>query len=196
MKAIIAGVPGAGKSSICSKLKEKINDLELINYGDLIFNVSKEKFPDKINAREDVRKLPRIVYKEMQIEAAKKINKFKGKIIIDTHLSLKTPYGFYPGLIPETLSIINPDIIILLEFNPMDVIVRREKDRISGKRPSRDFEKEAEILIHQNMNRIYAVNYSANAQSYIKIIDLTWHQEYEFHHVEFAVEEVKKIFRV
>ncbi len=198
MKFILTGVPGAGKSTICSKLVEKTSDIHIVNYGDMIFEEAKKLYSNIIQAREDTRKLPRKKYKDIQIEAAKKISLIEGNVIIDTHMSLKTPYGFYPGLIPETLHIIQPDGIIILEFNPKDVITRRERDRATGKRLTRDRESEDEIVLHQQVNRMYAISYSAINQCYIKIIDLTWPQEYEFQHTEFAAEKILQLlnFRI
>lgn len=190
MKFILTGVPGAGKSTICNRVAEKMSGVSIVNYGDMIFEVAKELYPKIICAREDTRKLPRKNYKEIQIEAAKKISLLEDNVIIDTHMSLKTPFGFYPGLIPETLHIIQPDGIILVEFNPRDVIARREKDRLAGKRTTRDMESEEEILLHQQVNRMYAISYSAMNQCYVKIIDLTWPQKYEFQHTDYAVDKI------
>jgi adenylate kinase len=195
MKLVLTAVPGAGKSTICNHLKEKNKDLIIANYGDYIIKIAEEMFPNKIKKREDVRKIPRKEYKDLQIQAAYELNKIKGNIIIDTHLSLKTPTGFYPGLIPTTLEILNPDIIVILEFNPRDVIKRRELDRKRGIRNSRDNETEKEIIIHQKINRIYGISYSARIQSYLKIIDLTWKQKYNFEHTEFAVNEINKLLK-
>lgn len=194
MKMILTGVPGAGKSTICNLLKEKIKGLAIINYGDYIFQVAKDLFPEIIKYREDTRKIHRKKYKEIQIEAAKKISQMEENVIIDTHVSLKTPFGFYPGLTPETLNIIEPDGIIILEFNPKDVLMRREKDRMAGKRITRDKESESEISTHQQINRLYAVSYSSLSQCYVKLIDLTWPQQYEFQHTEYAVDKIKEIF--
>ncbi|MEM2907287.1 MAG: AAA family ATPase, partial [Candidatus Odinarchaeota archaeon] len=101
MKFILTGVPGAGKSTICNRIAEKMSGVSVVNYGDMIFEVAKELYPKIICTREDTRKLPRKNYKEIQIEAANKISLLEENLIIDTHMSLKTPFGFYPGLIPE-----------------------------------------------------------------------------------------------
>ncbi len=190
MKFILTGVPGAGKSTVCNRLLERTSDVSVVNYGDMIFEDAKKLYPSLIQVREDVRKLPRDEYKNIQVEAARKISLIKGNVVIDTHMSVKTPYGFYPGLIPETLHIIQPDGIILLEFNPRDVIARREKDRLAGKRVTRDSESEEEILLHQQVNRMYAISYSAINQCYVKIIDLTWPQQYDFQHTDYAVGKI------
>ncbi|MHA1410376.1 MAG: AAA family ATPase, partial [Candidatus Odinarchaeia archaeon] len=180
-------------STICKKLKEQIDGIVIQNYGDLIVELSKKMFPDLIKEREDVRKIPREHYKAIQIGAAKKLSDIKDTLVIDTHLSLKTPRGYYAGLTHETLKIINPDIFLLLEFNPKDVVFRRNIDKKNGKRLARDTETEIEIANHQNINRMYAVSYAARSQSYFKIIDLTWEQEYPFQHTEFAVSQIKKL---
>ncbi|MHA1836169.1 MAG: adenylate kinase [Candidatus Odinarchaeia archaeon] len=193
MKLILTGVPGSGKSTICNKLKEKQPEIKIVNYGDLIFKAAKEIYPNKIQVRDDVRKIPRLEYKELQIESALKITRINHDLIVDTHMSLKTPQGYYPGLTMETIKIINPDVIITLKLNPKDILERRKKDIISKTRMSRDVEKIKEIEKHQNVNEMYAVSYSTIANCYFLPIDLTWKQRYIYEHTDYVVSEIIKI---
>ena len=111
---ILSGVPGSGKTTICNRIKDNENDIEVINLGDLIYSLAKKEFPEKINVREDTRKIPRVEYLKIQKKAAEIIRQQKKHVIVDTHLVLKTPHGYYPGLPEEILRIIKPEIICTL----------------------------------------------------------------------------------
>ncbi|MHA1238072.1 MAG: adenylate kinase [Candidatus Odinarchaeia archaeon] len=182
---IIGGVPGSGKTTICKRV-EKESDIKVFNLGDVIYNISKKMFPDKIKVREDTRKIPLHQYFKIQVEAAKLIKEAKEDKVVDTHLALKTPRGYYPGLPQEVLKILSPEAIILIETDPEEIIRRREKDREAGVRASRDKENIAEIEEHQQINKLYGVAYSASCGCYLKIINLRWAQEYPFQHTEIA----------
>ena len=53
-----------------------------------------------VSERDEMRKLPGPVQKDIQREAAQAIAKIEGNVIIDTHCTVKTPKGFLAGL-PE-----------------------------------------------------------------------------------------------
>jgi len=162
MRVIIAGVPGAGKTTV---LKEalKIKDMEVINYGDVMFEMARQQ---GIKDRDEIRKLPHEKQLELQVKAAKKIAE-KDNIIIDTHCTIKTPYGYLPGLPYDVLKIIKPKRIILVEASPYEIEERRKKD---AEIRERDVEEKEEIELHQMMNRIAAMCYATLTNATVKII--------------------------
>jgi len=94
MNMIIAmGLPGAGKTTVLKGLK---TDYELINFGDLMLEVEKEMFG--IKDRDDMRTLPIEKQDQAQKKVYEKLSKMEGKVILDTHCSVSTPKGFFPGL--------------------------------------------------------------------------------------------------
>ncbi len=163
MIAIVAGIPGAGKTTVMNEVLKK-KDFRVINYGDEIFRIAKER--NLVQHRDDLRKLPYDVQREMQIQAAKNIAKL-GNVIVDTHCTIKTPFGYLPGLPYDVLSILKPDRIILIEANPEEIMQRRKKDAEIRKR---DEESITSMEEHQLMNRIAGMSYAVLTGATLKII--------------------------
>ena len=74
-------------------------------------------------------------------------------VIVDTHCTINTPAGFLPGLPIWVLEQLQPDLFILIEANPDEIIYRRLNDDTR----SRDVQKAKEIQLHQEMNRAAAM---------------------------------------
>ncbi len=162
MRIVVAGIPGAGKTTVLNEAL-KIRKMDVINYGDVMFEMARQ---DGIKDRDEMRKMPQEKQKEWQIKAAEKIGKME-HVIIDTHSTIKTPYGYLPGLPYHILQIIKPDRIILVEADAEEIFARRKKDE--GIR-QRDEEGKEEIETHQMMNRIAAMSYAVLAGATVKIV--------------------------
>ncbi|MFX1598882.1 MAG: adenylate kinase [Promethearchaeota archaeon] len=194
MKVIVSGVPGAGKSSTCEKIKLLTKKVEIVNFGDLVYELSMEKHPKMISTRESTRELPRDDYLEIQKAIARKIAELDNDVVIDTHLSLKTSRGFYPGLPGVVLETIKPDVIAILEPTPDEVYKRRTKDMHKDLR-NRDREDKDEIAFHMTVNRVFGATYSASTGCYLLIIDLRWQEDHPFHHAEVAAKTILRLFK-
>ncbi len=191
MKVIVASVPGAGKTTILKFVKEKLPYAKIVHAGDLFFEIAKKKL--KIKNRDEMRqKLSLKQQKNLQDEVMKKISKMKGKILfIDTHLSIKTPHGYFPAQSEKSMHWLKPDMIIVLEFRPEDVIERRKLDTSR----QRDVETTEEISEHQKINRELAIAAAEEAESSISIIDLTYLQKKPFEHAMKAADEIVKLVK-
>lgn len=191
MRVIVAAVPGAGKTTVLEYVRKKMPAVKVVHVGDLIFEIAKKKF--NINDKDEIReKLTVEQERFVQNYAYKKIAKMKQKIIlIDTHLSIKTSSGYFPGISDHTVKLIKPDAIVVLEFMPRDVIERRRKDTTR----KRDVETAEEIEEQQKLNRQLASNASALAECPVEIIDLKYKQSKPFEHAEEASEKIIKIIR-
>ncbi len=207
MKIIVVSVPGAGKSTILELVKKKVPRVKIVSVGDVMFELAKKKF--KLKDRDEIRKKLSIKdWKYVQGLTAKKISKIKSKIlIIDTHLALKSPHGYFPGLPDYIVKLIKPDRLIVLEFNPDDVLARRKKDlklkkpesteigTIRVPRKKRDIETKKAIEEHQKINREYAYVVGNVANCTVKIIDLRFKQkksyEQAYKGAEKIIEELK-----
>ena len=148
MRIIVAGIPGAGKTTIMDRVAEKIN-YKIVNYGDLMLEMARER--NIVNERDEMRKLPVEIQKELQRKAAMKIGKMEN-VIVDTHLTIKTPSGYFPGLPRWVLDEINPNLIVVVEASPHEIIRRRKND----KSRKRDAETYDEIEEHIKANRSMA----------------------------------------
>lgn len=145
---IVMGLPGAGKTTVLKNLK---TDYKIINYGDLMFEIEKEKFG--IQNRDEMRKLPIDKQKLAQTLVGEALAKMMGKVILDTHCSVSTPSGYYPGLPYSLLKNIKVDSLVLITADPKDIKKRREADQ-SRIRDADDIE------VHDQMNRSYLAAYS------------------------------------
>ena len=113
---IAMGLPGAGKTTVLKGLK---TDYELHNFGDLMFEIEKEKFG--IKDRDEMRKIPIDKQKEVQKLVYEKLATMGDKVILDTHCSVSTPKGFFPGVPFEYLKLIKVDALVLVTADVEEV---------------------------------------------------------------------------
>ncbi len=165
----VTGVPGVGKSTVITSVlkeleKSKIG-CKLINYGDVMLEMARER--TEVTDRDEMRKLPADLYREIQREAAERIaDQAKGKLVLlDTHCSVKKPEGYLPGLPKWVLERLRPEAIVLIEATPEEVAKRRTKDV-----RRRDKELIAQIEEHQQLNRAIAMGYAALTSATVRII--------------------------
>jgi adenylate kinase len=81
--------------------------------------------------------------------AAKRIAELHDNIvIIDTHLSIKTIGGYYPGLPMKILDIIKPTHIVMVVADATEILNRRKNDTSRNRDilSSRDIQYELDIL--------------------------------------------------
>ena len=130
-KVIITGVPGVGKSTVVNgaleKLKEEGINYQTINFGTFMFEVAQREGLAK--DRDEMRKLDKDIQKRLQQLAAKAIAQIDGNVIIDTHASVKTPNGYLAGLPEWVLRELMLDLIILVETDEDQILLRRLSDR-------------------------------------------------------------------
>lgn len=207
MKVVVVAVPGAGKSTTLQLLKQMKPDIKIINFGDFMFEIAREKY--NVKDRDEMRKkLSLEEYRQLQLEAAKRIAEVKGDVVIDTHLAIKTPRGYYPGLPTEVAKLLSPDVIVVIEMDSSIVLERRLKDlrlkepvvtkvgTIRYPRAKRDAESEEEIELHQLMNRYFSVAVANETRATVKIINLrNIVQRKPFEHAEIAARELLRLFQ-
>jgi adenylate kinase len=167
-KVIITGVPGVGKTTVVNEalkqLKEQGTEYQSINFGSFMFEVAKAD--NIVKDRDQMRTLDRAVQKRLQQRAAQAIAKVPGNVLIDTHASVKTPKGYLAGLPEWVLREIMPDIIVLVETDDDQILMRRLTDETR----SRDKEGARAIAEHQQFNRSIAAAYAMMTGCTIRII--------------------------
>jgi adenylate kinase len=167
-KVIITGVPGVGKTTVVNealkKLKAEGIEYQSINFGTFMFDVAKAE--GVVQDRDQMRSLDRGVQKRLQQHAAQAIAKIQGNVLIDTHASVKTPQGYLAGLPEWVLREIMPDIIVLVETDDDQILLRR----LSDETRSRDKEGSRSIGEHQHFNRAIAASYAMLTGCTIQII--------------------------
>jgi adenylate kinase len=146
---IAMGVPGAGKTTVLKALK---TDYKIVNYGDIMLEIEKKEFG--IKDRDEMRKLPIEKQKLAQKLVAQALSKMEGKIILDTHCSVATPSGFYPGLPFEFLKLWKVEALVYVTADINEIAKRRTND------PTRIRDVD-DIALHDQMNKSYLAAYSA-----------------------------------
>ncbi len=167
-KVIITGVPGVGKTTVINEalknLKTEGVEYQSINFGSFMFEVAKKD--NIVRDRDQMRTLDRAVQKRLQQRAAQAIAQVSGNVLIDTHASVKTPKGYLAGLPEWVLREIMPDVIVLVETDNDQILMRRLTDETR----SRDKEGSRSIAEHQEFNRSIAAAYAMMTGCTIKMI--------------------------
>jgi adenylate kinase len=150
---IIVGVPGVGKSTIISNVTETFQNIGTtvctVVFGSVMFEEAKKL---GINDRDQLRKLSIDLQQKLQNMAANHISNLKESIVIvDTHLFIKTPSGYYPGLPMNLILKLNPDILILITANSEEIRRRRENDNTRSRDKISDNEIKRDIDVSLSM---------------------------------------------
>ncbi len=161
MRIVVTGVPGVGKSTIMDGVS-RTTGMKIVNYGDVMLEIAKGM---GVKNRDEIRKLPAEKQREIQRRAGEEIGKMDD-VIIDTHMSIKTPSGYLPGLPEWVLREIKPSMLVLIEANPEDIYSRRSRDTTRA----RDNESQESIRIHQEINRSFAASCSVLSGATVVII--------------------------
>ncbi len=149
---IVTGIPGVGKTTVMEAAADKAH-AKIVVYGTMMFEVASQK--GLVEHRDDMRRLPPDVQKEVQMAAAEKMAAM-GDIIVDTHCTIKTPKGYLPGLPAWVLEKLKPSTIVLVEADAAEIKGRRESDASRN----RDADSLESIEEHQETNRRFAAAYA------------------------------------
>ncbi len=168
---VLTGIPGVGKTTVLDATLEAArasgsDEVVLVNYGTVMFEEAKSK--GAVEDRDQMRNLKTEVQREIQRLAAEKIaDMAKDKIVIvDTHMLIRTPEGFLPGIPTWVAEALCPNVIILVEAFPEEIAGRRSKDEARN----RDVETVEEIKLHQELCRAAAIACAEVTGSTTKII--------------------------
>jgi len=167
-KVIITGVPGVGKTTVVNEALKKLHEqgieYQSLNFGTFMFEVAQKE--NIVKDRDQMRSLDRQTQKKLQQTAGQALGKFSGNVLIDTHASVKTPRGYLAGLPEWVLREIMPDIIVLVETDDDQILMRRLTDETRA----RDKEGSRSIAEHQQFNRSIAAAYAMMTGCTIKMI--------------------------
>ena len=173
MIAVIFGIQGSGKSSVVQEIIKKRPNFERFYWGGFSTDLAiKNGLVDNID---EIRALPVQVQKKLQLTALKEIQKIveqnKDKnFIIETHAALKTLQGYMPGLTPEILNKLKPELFVVIETNAKDIYQRRINDTTRNRRHDKSIE---EVQLNIDATRWFASNYTISSDATLMIVDNT-----------------------
>jgi adenylate kinase len=117
--------------------------------------IAKEK--GLVKSRDDLRKLSISQQKTIQAAVASSLAKMKGNVILDTHCSINTLHGYYPGLPYSLLAKLDVHAVVMVGA-PLDDIIGRRKSDASRVRDEQSREALAEhVRMNEAMLAAYAV---------------------------------------
>jgi adenylate kinase len=155
---IVVGLPGSGTTSVIKGLN---TDYQIVNYGNLMFEIEKEKFG--VKNRDEMRKLPIEKQKEAQRMVYEHLSQMGEKVILDTHSVVNTSTGYFPGLPFEYLKMLKVERFIHITAHIEEIAQRRASD------PTRKRDVD-NIALHEEMNRSFLAAYSAFTGAPVAII--------------------------
>ncbi len=146
LRVVVLGIPGVGKTTVVEKARSNVKGGKLVNFGTVMLNEAlKLKW---IRHRDELRKLPVEKQKRLQRIAAQSISRMKGNVLfIDTHLFIRTPEGFWPGLPFEVARALKPTHLVLVEAKSGDVVARRSRDTTRYRDSTTSEELESELML-------------------------------------------------
>ncbi|MCS7095119.1 MAG: adenylate kinase [Thaumarchaeota archaeon] len=181
VRVIVTSVPGSGKTTILRIVREKAADVVVANLGDFMFEIAKMRY--NLRSRDEMRRvIPVEEYRNVQLEAARQIGAMNGKVLIDTHALIKSPFGYYPGLPPDLLDAIRPHAVVFLDFRPEDILERRSKDEDVSRK--RGMESVEEIEEHQRLSEVAAIAAASHAKCYYVKLSCRYPQSVPFQHAQ------------
>jgi len=166
---VITGVPGTGKTTVCRELEKMMGkNVKIVNFGTVMVELARRMGKDL--HRDDIRKHSVDFQSELQIEAAKEIasraQKFNGTLIVDTHMVIRTQEGYWAGLPYKVLQILKPEMFILIEAKPEEILERRFRDADR----KRDKVLKEEIIEELDFSRYFAASCASITGAPIKIV--------------------------
>jgi adenylate kinase len=169
---VVTGIPGTGKTTVCNetlRLAEQTQKkIQAINYGSIMIELSRKR--GKSLHRDELRRSGLTFQRNLQAEAAKIISKKSveadGDLIVDTHMLIKTANGYWAGLPFHVLQLLNPDMFVLVEAEPSEILSRRFRDKTR----KRDKVLEDEITEETLFSRQMAVTCAVLTGASVKIV--------------------------
>jgi len=156
--AIVTGIPGTGKTTVCNfveKLGKKAGmHVNTITYGTVMVEILRKqgRLTERDAMRKDNIETQHMLQKEVAETIAGKVMHSEGITIIDTHMSIKTPSGYMPGLPHHVLQLLKPELLVLVEAQPSEIAGRRMKDATRKRDDTTQQAVEEELMF----SRLYA----------------------------------------
>jgi adenylate kinase len=160
---IVTGIPGTGKTTVCNfveKLARKAGkEISTITYGTIMMEILQKqgKSMERDAMRKDNVETQRRLQREVAEAISKKTEQARGITIVDTHMSIRTPEGYLPGLPYHVLQLLKPEMLVLVEAQAKEISSRRMKDATRRRDEATEESVKEEILFSRLMAGACAV---------------------------------------
>lgn len=166
---VLTGVPASGGTTVTRKaiaqLEAQGNPFKMVTYSDVMLDEALQR--GWVQIRDDIRRLDPQKQRDLQQTAARTIaDMATTPLVVDTHATVRTPKGYLPGLPIWVLNELKPDLILVVEAKPGEIIRRRGAD----KSRKRDVQDEQGIREHQEVNKAICMAYAAYTGATVKIL--------------------------
>jgi adenylate kinase len=166
---ILTGVPASGGTTVTRKAIERLEaqgqPLKMVTYSDVMLDEALQR--GWVTIRDDIRKLDPARQRDLQKTAARTISKMATTpLVVDTHATVRTPRGYLPGLPTWVLDELEPELILIVETAPREIIRRRNAD----KSRQRDAQDTTGVQEHQEVNKAICMAYAAHTGATVKIL--------------------------
>lgn len=158
---LLTGVPAAGKTTLANEVKETIQPMHVITFGEFILEVKKRGLPNVNYA--DLRSNPTReaginLIEEATVLLLKHVSELRDKsnILIDSHAVAKDEYGF--RITPDSHSFLQKiklDAILILHANHQAVV-----SRINAKSDGRRLVTVEEVATHEVLQDSVSIAYA------------------------------------
>ena len=150
LRVVVVGVPGVGKSTVVEAAASAWKSSRLVTFGTVMLEEGlRLKW---IRHRDQLRKMRVEEQTKLQRIAARKISAMKESVLfVDTHLFIRTPEGFWPGLPLHVVTALKPTHLVLIEADSAIVISRRTRDPTRYRDLVNEEELESELLLARSL---------------------------------------------
>lgn len=180
---IVAGSPGAGKTSIVQSIKNN-KKFKIVTVGTVMEEISTKM--GLVKHRDEIRYLDLETMNRVRTKAFKEIGLMKGNIILDTHMTIEREGKHVPGLPALILSHLKNLVgIIYIDATTDEILERRRNDK------TRKREMEDKEII--DMQRIVNVAMLAYCSIHLNISIYTIHNRENS--IEKTIKEFKKALK-
>lgn len=163
---LLSGVPGVGLSSIAQEARRRLEDYQLINFGDVM--LEEAAVQDLATSRDGLSKLSRRETLRLQRRAGEYVaDHAQGtNVLLTTHLAVETDAGYLLGLPDDVLRDVSPDRFVLVEATTETILDRRDVS-------SREYGNASTVAVQfeQDLNRAAAIQYAATIDVPIQMIE-------------------------
>jgi len=171
MIAVIFGIQGVGKSTLVTEVLKDKPRFKRLYWGEYAFKLALEQ--KLVKTKDEIRELPVTVQKKLQKDVGKHLAEIIKKnhsadYVIETHAALKTRQGYMPGLTPQILDLIMPDIFIVIESDAKDIYHRRILDETRKREHDKTIK---DIQLNLDTTRLFAADFSTHTGANLMFVE-------------------------